>query len=253
MRLRPARFLTLTLSALLAPLAVARDAPAAWPPPANATRAELADPANWPNDPSYAGQWEHWSWIPPEAQALPGFRTEELAIGSGSNTDAAWGLTIGDPRVLIVAESLGLVFVTEEEVFGRRAHRASPRKQSARAALEDLRALAPGDYVVHVEHGIGRYLGLENKRVGTGASVDLLVVEYRGGAPVRASAVGTVGSTTSTRSPVVHTAFDASGRPTEGRDSEGGFRVEYLGDGRTKIVRLNRAGVDFTPGVADSM
>jgi transcription-repair coupling factor (superfamily II helicase) len=86
------------------------------------------------------------------------------------------GLTRG-----LVAESLGLVFVTEEEVFGRRAHRASPRKQSARAALEDLRALAPGDYVVHVEHGIGRYLGLENKRVGTGASVDLLVVEYKGG------------------------------------------------------------------------
>jgi transcription-repair coupling factor (superfamily II helicase) len=81
----------------------------------------------------------------------------------------------------LIAETLGLVFVTEEEVFGRRAHRASPRKQSARAALEDLRALAPGDYVVHVEHGIGRYLGLENKRVGTGAAVDLLVVEYRGG------------------------------------------------------------------------
>jgi transcription-repair coupling factor (superfamily II helicase) len=86
------------------------------------------------------------------------------------------GLTRG-----LIAETLGLVFVTEEEVFGRRAHRASPKKQSARAALEDLRALAPGDYVVHVEHGIGRYLGLENKRVGTGASVDLLVVEYRGG------------------------------------------------------------------------
>jgi transcription-repair coupling factor (superfamily II helicase) len=86
------------------------------------------------------------------------------------------GLTRG-----LIAESLGVVFVTEEEVFGRRAHRAAPRKQSARAALEDLRALAPGDYVVHVEHGIGRYLGLQNKRVGTGASVDLLVVEYRGG------------------------------------------------------------------------
>jgi transcription-repair coupling factor (superfamily II helicase) len=96
--------------------------------------------------------------------------------GPGQVAVRVGGLTRG-----LIAESLGLVFVTEEEVFGRRAHRASPRKQSARAALEDLRALAPGDYVVHVEHGIGRYLGLENKRVGTGASVDLLVVEYRGG------------------------------------------------------------------------
>jgi transcription-repair coupling factor (superfamily II helicase) len=96
--------------------------------------------------------------------------------GPGGVAVRVGGLTRG-----VVAETLGLVFVTEEEVFGRRAHRAAPRKQSARAALEDLRALAPGDYVVHVEHGIGRYLGLENKRVGTGASVDLLVVEYRGG------------------------------------------------------------------------
>jgi transcription-repair coupling factor (superfamily II helicase) len=98
------------------------------------------------------------------------------AAGPGQVAVRVGGLTRG-----LVAESLGLVFVTEEEVFGRRAHRASPRKQSARAALEDLRALAPGDHVVHVEHGIGRYLGLETKHVGTGASVDLLVVEYRGG------------------------------------------------------------------------
>ncbi|HEY8944318.1 MAG TPA: transcription-repair coupling factor, partial [Polyangiaceae bacterium] len=38
----------------------------------------------------------------------------------------------------------------------------------------------PGDYVVHVDHGIGRYLGLEKKLVG-GVPVDLLVVEYQGG------------------------------------------------------------------------
>jgi transcription-repair coupling factor (superfamily II helicase) len=86
------------------------------------------------------------------------------------------GLTRG-----LIADSVGCVFLTEEEVFGRRAHRSATRKQSARAALEDLRALSPGDHVVHVEHGIGRYLGLENRDVGTGTPVDLLVVEYRGG------------------------------------------------------------------------
>jgi transcription-repair coupling factor (superfamily II helicase) len=103
-----------------------------------------------------------------------------VAVGESSGPGQV-AVHIGGLTRGLVAESLGLVFVTEEEVFGHRAHRASPRKQSARAALEDLRALAPGDFVVHVEHGIGRYLGLENKRVGTGASVDLLVVEYRGG------------------------------------------------------------------------
>lgn len=80
----------------------------------------------------------------------------------------------------VIALSDGKVFVTEEEIFGHRAHRQPEKKRGARALLEDLRALAPGDHVVHVDHGIGRYLGLEHKPV-SGVNVDLLVVEYAGG------------------------------------------------------------------------
>ena len=81
----------------------------------------------------------------------------------------------------VLAPMEGFVLVTEEEIFGPRAHRPpTPKKRSSRAMLEDLRALDPGDYVVHVEHGIGKYLGLERKLVG-GVGVDLLVVEYTGG------------------------------------------------------------------------
>jgi transcription-repair coupling factor (superfamily II helicase) len=72
------------------------------------------------------------------------------------------------------------VLVTEEEIFGQRAHRRTERARSARAFLEDLRALEVGDHVVHVDHGIGRYLGLEKKTLN-GVSVELLVVEYAGG------------------------------------------------------------------------
>ncbi len=72
------------------------------------------------------------------------------------------------------------VLVTEEEIFGQRAHRRQERSKSAQAFLEDLRALEAGDYVVHVDHGIGRYLGLEKKTLN-GVSVELLVVEYLGG------------------------------------------------------------------------
>jgi transcription-repair coupling factor (superfamily II helicase) len=95
-------------------------------------------------------------------------------------------LDLGPVRVVVgslargvVAPAEGFVFVTEEEIFGHRARRAPEKKRGARALLEDLRALAPGDHVVHVDHGIGRYLGLERKNVG-GASIDLLVVEYAG-------------------------------------------------------------------------
>ncbi|MEZ4263228.1 MAG: transcription-repair coupling factor [Polyangiaceae bacterium] len=76
----------------------------------------------------------------------------------------------------------GLAVITEEEVFGARAQRARTRRKepSAAAFLEDLRALSAGDYVVHVDHGVGRYQGLVHRAVGT-HTVDLLVVEYAGG------------------------------------------------------------------------
>lgn len=81
----------------------------------------------------------------------------------------------------VVAPSAGLALLTDEEIFGRRVHR-TPRKAkgSIQRALDDLRTLTPGDHVVHSEHGIGRYCGLEHKQVGDHA-VDLLVVEYQGG------------------------------------------------------------------------
>lgn len=81
----------------------------------------------------------------------------------------------------VVMPGEGWVLVTEEEIFGGRVHRARERKarDNARPFLEDLRSLNVGDYVVHVEHGIGRYLGLVHREVA-GLTVDLLVVEYSG-------------------------------------------------------------------------
>jgi transcription-repair coupling factor (superfamily II helicase) len=80
----------------------------------------------------------------------------------------------------VLAQADGFVLITEEEVFGPRAHRPVEKKRSARALLQDLRALAVGDYVVHVDHGVGKYLGLERRAIGS-VHVDLLAVEYAGG------------------------------------------------------------------------
>jgi transcription-repair coupling factor (superfamily II helicase) len=89
-------------------------------------------------------------------------------------------IVIGPLARGVIAPAEGFVLVTEEEIFGQRSHRRKERTRSPRSLLEDLRALQPGDYVVHVEHGIGRYRGLERKLIG-GVGVDLLVVEYAGG------------------------------------------------------------------------
>jgi transcription-repair coupling factor (superfamily II helicase) len=82
--------------------------------------------------------------------------------------------------VILPAE--GLVLVTEEEIFGARVHRRKKQdaESVARPFLEDLRSLDVGDFVIHAEHGIGRYHGLVHKDVG-GLTVDLLAVEYAGG------------------------------------------------------------------------
>jgi transcription-repair coupling factor (superfamily II helicase) len=82
----------------------------------------------------------------------------------------------------VVLPGEGYAIVTEEEIFGGRARRTREKKASdkARPFVEDLRSLSVGDYVVHVEHGIGRYQGLVHRDVG-GLTVDLLVVEYSSG------------------------------------------------------------------------
>ena len=82
----------------------------------------------------------------------------------------------------VILPGEGLSIITEEEIFGGRAHKTRERKvrDKARPFVEDLRSLNVGDYVVHAEHGIGRYQGLVHREVG-GLTVDLLVVDYMGG------------------------------------------------------------------------
>ncbi|HVJ13892.1 MAG TPA: transcription-repair coupling factor [Polyangiaceae bacterium] len=111
---------------------------------------------------------------------LLGHRGLKIARGS-DDAPASARIVVAPLARGAVAPLEGFVLVTEEEIFGPRAHRPkTPKKRSARAMLEDLRALDPGDFIVHAEHGIGRYLGLERKMVGS-VGVDLLVVEYAGG------------------------------------------------------------------------
>ena len=103
-----------------------------------------------------------------------------VSNGESGGRPGAVQIVIGPLARGVIAPAEGFVLVTEEEIFGQRAHRRKERTRSPRSLLEDLRALQPGDYVVHVEHGIGRYRGLERKLIG-GVGVDLLVVEYAGG------------------------------------------------------------------------
>jgi transcription-repair coupling factor (superfamily II helicase) len=72
-----------------------------------------------------------------------------------------------------------LAILGEADLTGRRrAHRqARVRKRDSAGFFEDLK---PGDYVVHVTHGVGRYNGMATRAIG-GVARDYLVLDYRGG------------------------------------------------------------------------
>src|SRR5260370_169685 len=84
---------------LLLVAAPSHDARGAWPP---APDANMKDPANWPNDPSYKGLWQFNSWLPPQAPGASPYLTEDVALGaSGMSFDRVWPVSIGRPDVLI--------------------------------------------------------------------------------------------------------------------------------------------------------
>jgi len=61
--------------------------------------------------------------------------------------------------------SRGLTLLTDAEVFGFSKQRRAPvRRGSGRAAF--LAELVPGEYVVHIEHGIAKFAGLVRRAVG---------------------------------------------------------------------------------------
>jgi transcription-repair coupling factor (superfamily II helicase) len=68
----------------------------------------------------------------------------------------------GTPVALVLPLETGfandeLELVTEQDILGDRLVRRKKRRKDADAFLAELSALTPGDLVVHMEHGIGRY------------------------------------------------------------------------------------------------
>jgi transcription-repair coupling factor (superfamily II helicase) len=115
------------------------------------------------------------------APVLPGADGAQ-ADGHGEPDDA-----LVSPGVRVVVASLDRGFVVpgarvavlaEADVTGRRSphRRARARARPVDGFFDDL---APGDYVVHRQHGVARYAGMVTRTVA-GASRDYLLLEYRG-------------------------------------------------------------------------
>ncbi len=96
-----------------------------------------------------------------------------MALGAGETGLAVWGLETG-------FETESLAVIGEQDVLGDRLVRRARRSKRAQDFISEVGTLTPGDLVVHVDHGIGRFIGLQTIDAA-GAPHDCVEIHYNGG------------------------------------------------------------------------
>jgi transcription-repair coupling factor (superfamily II helicase) len=104
-----------------------------------------------------------------QGRLLPG-----VQVGVGT-LEAGFRLPAAEPPLNVL---------TDHEIFRRSRRVRSGRSFRGAVALESLAQLTPGDYVVHMEHGIGQFRGLEQLEVA-GTRLEVVAIEYAGGEVLR--------------------------------------------------------------------
>jgi transcription-repair coupling factor (superfamily II helicase) len=102
--------------------------------------------------------------------AVPISDARQIPAGRGGLFLAVWALEQG-----FVAADLAVI--SEQDVLGDRLISKPRKKRKAENFVSEINALTPGDLVVHVEHGVGRYKGLETI-TALGAPHDCIALEY---------------------------------------------------------------------------
>jgi len=96
--------------------------------------------------------------------------TDFSRVGKTGLHLAVWALDAG-------FEAPNLTVISEQDVLGDRLIRQTKRKRRAENFLTEANSLAPGDLVVHVDHGVGRFTGMEVV-TALGAAHECLLLEY---------------------------------------------------------------------------
>ena len=98
---------------------------------------------------------------------------DALALPRTEVPIAVWGLEAG-------FEAGDLAVISEQDILGDRLVRPKRKSKRPQDFLTEVAALTPGDLVVHVDHGIGRFEGLKTIEAA-GAPHDCLELHYAGG------------------------------------------------------------------------
>ena len=105
---------------------------------------------------------------------LPVADYRDVDPGKGAVFLVVWSLEQGFER------ADGLTVISEQDVLGDRLIRQPRKRRRADNFLTETQSLSPGDLVVHVDHGVGRYRGLEVVEA-LGAPHECILLEYAGG------------------------------------------------------------------------
>ncbi|MEK7223120.1 MAG: transcription-repair coupling factor, partial [Pseudomonadota bacterium] len=99
------------------------------------------------------------------------------------NGNTKLGLTVADLEKGLLLKEPGIAVITEAQLYGERAAQRRRRVRGEREPAAIIRSLAEleiGDPVVHEDHGVGRYLGLQTLDIGDGPA-EFLALEYADG------------------------------------------------------------------------
>ena len=112
-------------------------------------------------------------------------RLEEI-LGGPQKIPPGAHVVVGSLAAGFVLESADppLQVLTDHEIFRRSRRVRSRRRFRGAVALESLSQLSPGDYVVHMDHGVGVFRGLQRVEVG-GEELESMAIEYAGGEILR--------------------------------------------------------------------
>lgn len=121
--------------------------------------------------------------IPYENVGWPGApgKSTQVQVNQASTVSPARALLIakGEIEAGIAFPDLHLLLLSEQDILGDFAWGAARRREGAASSfLSDLSDLKVGDYVVHVDHGIGVYQGLKQLPV-SGSSRDFMLLTYQ--------------------------------------------------------------------------
>lgn len=99
------------------------------------------------------------------------------------NQPQQFGIIVAELDSGIKLPNANIEIITESQLYGDRVYqrrRRSAKNKDPDAIIRSLAELNIGDAIVHEDHGVGRYIGLENHRIDD-IDNELLVIEYYGG------------------------------------------------------------------------